>query len=316
MNEHDKALEWANANPGDPRSQHIQAKAWAIKNPDDPRSTDILKKLSSQTYEKPENKWQTANVIEAKEKSFSDNINEAVKSKIDQLYAKPEMKDFKDKIDNADFGKAAANVLLPQAGMASKLAGSALGRIGLGSLTGATLNRESPENAVSGALIGGALGIGGEAASALGSGLGRAADTAKKALQFKSGSPSLQQEAQSKIDSTIQELSKDVNQSDLVKFLGSASNRPLTRLSSSNPDARASLNSAGEKSGTDIADYASQLRSAKQISDHPLTGTPTALALEGLKGATSSLGKEAGISNSPATLSALLELISNKQEKK
>ncbi len=43
---HDEAMEWAQANPSDPRSQDIQAKAWAAKNPDDPRAAAISAKLA------------------------------------------------------------------------------------------------------------------------------------------------------------------------------------------------------------------------------------------------------------------------------
>lgn len=42
---HDQALEWAQANPEDPRAQAVMAKAWVAKNPDDPRTAAILAKL-------------------------------------------------------------------------------------------------------------------------------------------------------------------------------------------------------------------------------------------------------------------------------
>lgn len=45
--QHDQAVEWAQANPNDPRSQDIQAKAWANKNPQDPRAVEILQRFSS-----------------------------------------------------------------------------------------------------------------------------------------------------------------------------------------------------------------------------------------------------------------------------
>ncbi|GAC1499975.1 MAG: hypothetical protein NVS1B10_03240 [Candidatus Saccharimonadales bacterium] len=45
--EHDQAMEWAQANPTDPRSQDIMAKAWASKNPTDPRATQIMQKFQT-----------------------------------------------------------------------------------------------------------------------------------------------------------------------------------------------------------------------------------------------------------------------------
>lgn len=50
---HDAALEWAQANPEDPRAQHIQAKVWAAKNPGDPRSQQILDRLSPSPQNNP-----------------------------------------------------------------------------------------------------------------------------------------------------------------------------------------------------------------------------------------------------------------------
>lgn len=47
MDENQKALEWANSNPDDPRAEKVRAKVWANNNPNDPRSSKILAKLSA-----------------------------------------------------------------------------------------------------------------------------------------------------------------------------------------------------------------------------------------------------------------------------
>lgn len=88
-------------------------------------------------------------------------------------------------------------------------------------------------------------------------------------------------------------------------LLSQIANKPLTTLTSRNLDTKANINSLSP----DLGDYASQLRSAKKVSTHPLTGS-LQLAKQGVVGATKSLaGSDTGLANSPTGLSALLSLV-------
>lgn len=82
----------------------------------------------------------------------------------------------------------------------------------------------------------------------------------------------------------------------------------LGTLSSQNPDKMATLNSLGEDAGTDLGDYANQMRSAKKMAKSPLTSGPAQLVKQGIKGASKGLSDASGV-NSPTTLSGILSML-------
>lgn len=205
------ALDWANANPKDPRSQNIKAKVWANQNPDDPRSIQILDKISKANSTPPEaenapqqasqgqppapppqpNAFNVAN----NQQTAIESQTQHVKDLINKPYAEGGMA-----LNGQDVNQMASNMILP--GMAAKLpmAASALGRLGIGAMTGATQGAvNSPGDAVGGAAAGGiAGGVGGsilEGIAGLLGGIKGAAGNLTRAKQLSDGSPQLQQEA-------------------------------------------------------------------------------------------------------------------------
>lgn len=204
------ALDWANANPKDPRSQNIKAKVWANQNPDDPRSIQILDRISKANSTPPDapqapqpNSFNVANT----QQTAVDSQNQHLRDLINKPYAEGGMA-----ITGDDVNKMAATAILP--GMASKLpmAASALGRIGIGAMTGATQGAvNSPSDPVSGAAAGGiAGGVGGsilEGISGLLGGIKGALGNLSMAKQLSDGSPELQQQARGMMRQAADKLS-------------------------------------------------------------------------------------------------------------
>lgn len=133
--------------------------------------------------------------------------------------------------------------------------------------------------------------------------------------QIKAGGDML--DAANSARNTLHSISPDVDQAfnDIHNAysgqaaLNKMSDKPLTALTSKNLDQKANISALGEQSGTDIADLANQLRSAKKVSNHPVTGTPQ-LVKQGIKGAANSLtGSDTGVANNPTGLSAILSLL-------
>lgn len=192
------ALDWANANPKDPRSQNIKAKVWANQNPDDPRSIQILDRITKSNSTPPDapqapqpNSFNVANAQQAAQTSQLDHI----KTLINKPYAEGGMA-----LNGDDINQMAATAILP--GMAAEVPNAlgAAGRIGIGAMTGAAQGAvNSPTDRVGGAaaggIAGGVLGSSLEALQGLLGGIKGAAGNLTRAKQLSDGSPQLQQEA-------------------------------------------------------------------------------------------------------------------------
>lgn len=191
----DQAEKWANDNPHDPRSEHVLMKVYASRHPEDPRSALILSAVSKAMstppdQNKPQAPQPNAFNIANTQQTAQDAQHQHIKDLINQDST----------VTGDDVNQMAAQTILP--GMGAKLAqgAGALGRIGVGVLSGATQGAvNSPTDKLSGAAAGGiAGGVGGtilEGISGLLGGIKGAAGNLMRAKQLTEGSPELQQEA-------------------------------------------------------------------------------------------------------------------------
>lgn len=344
------ALEWAKANPKDPRSQAIQAKIWASNNPDDPRSSQIMDKLSKKDTTPPSqapqpNPFDVAQTqdktveqetgdsplktfLKGAAQAFAGSVAGTVKAgtlgNVD--LSKPL------KLNNIGQGAESASDALGSVAMGGAMGSTlpsstnALGRIGIGSLAGGTIGGLSKPSspiggrlngAAEGALAGGLLGTGLEAGNAVASGLGRAASVANKALGMSQGNPELQDQARQGLRQGMSALFSNHDNGmgyQEIKKIRQLSTQPLSSLTSSNPDKTAMINTLSQAGDGQLSDLADQLRSAKKINDSPMIKGPTQLLKQGLKGAGKSMSGPSGALNDPQVLSALLNSIKQNQE--
>lgn len=332
------AQQWAQANPKDPRSQHILAKAWANQNPEDPRSAQILDKITqanSTPPPQPENNTppQSPNPAQNSPPKVQDpqpnpfNVSTTQQQSEDK---QQQLDRYKKMIDTPieqggtavspqTVNQIGAQSLLP--GMGSQLAQGmgGLGRIGIGSAIGATQGAvNSPSSPLAGAAAGGIAGAVGSSAleglqSLLG-GMKGAASNISTAMQIHKADPDLLNAAKAKIQEASEALSNPgpgQNQGG-ADYLSNKLKSPVTALTSNNFDKRATINDLGEQSGTDLADYAKQLRSAKKTANNPIKSGIGQTLKMGVAGAADSLSSGPGIANDPRTLSAILSALTNK----
>lgn len=211
------AEEWVKNNPRDPMVQNVQARIWIEKNPDDPLVPQMEARLTKANSTPPDAENKTAQSPQAPQpNSFNvantqqtaiDSQTQHLKDLINKPYAEGGMA-----INGDDVNKMAATAILP--GMASKLpqAASALGRIGIGAMTGATQGAvNSPSDPMSGAAAGGiAGGVGGsilEGIAGLLGGIKGAVGNLSMAKQLSDGSPELQQQARGMMRQAADKLS-------------------------------------------------------------------------------------------------------------
>lgn len=332
MNPQDQAaLEWAHANPKDPRAINIQAKIWATQNPEDPRSDKIMEQLSKKTSTPPTqtpgsppptppqptqpNPYEVASVQQTKS---DEKVAIDKKQHVMDLIHKP-IEEGGTAISPETVNQMGANTLLP--GIGSKMAQGmgALGRIGIGSLMGATQGAvNSPTSPLAGAAAGGIAGIGGstllEGAQGILGGVKGMAGNLSTAMQIHKADPELYNAARSKIEDAMTTLGNPgpaENQGG-AEYLRNMTSKPITSLTTNNPDKRMLINALGDESGTNLADYAKSLRSAKKTASNPIkSGIPQTIKM-GVAGAADSLSSGSGIANDPRTLSALLSALTNK----
>lgn len=241
--DHQAALQWAQANPKDPRAQDIMAKAWAAQNPDDPRSEQVMAHVNSKYAAPPQNAAEqpganpyaisTTQDAQQKQQDQSSEAMQFVKKAIgagagmiagvakgatlDNVDV-PHLLGF-DKDPNTTTGFNIGD-LVGKTGVGALVgsflpeAGGALGRIASGATAGGVIGgAEAPQdgstraqNALQGAAVGGALGTGLEGLQSLLKGTGRAITTGKQAMQLSSGSPELQDQARSAVNDTTNAL--------------------------------------------------------------------------------------------------------------
>lgn len=345
MNSQDQAAqEWAQANPKDPRAQNVLAKIWANNNPEDPRSAQILDKISKANSTPPESPQpenntpaQSTNAPVAPQSQTSSagqtpqpnpfNVSDAQQQADDKQAKFDKLKKMMNtpieqgggQISPQTVNQMGSQMLLP--GMGAKLAQGAgfLGRIGIGSLMGATQGAvNSPESPIAGAAAGGiAGGVGSTALEGLQGLLGSikgAAGNISMAHQIHKADPDLLNAAKAKISEASDALSNpgpSQNQGG-ADYLKSKLNTPVSSLTSGAFEDRANINDLGKQSGTDLADYAAKLRAAKSTSENPIKSGVGQTIKMGLSGVVKSASSAPGIANDPRTLSAILSLLTNK----
>lgn len=324
MNPQDQAAqEWAKANPKDPRSQHILAKIWANQNPEDPRAAKVLENISQANSTPPEqappqappqpNPFDVANAQDAQQKASG---------KPNPTRDDPEFKKFvSDTAVTPDqVNMMGANALLP--GMGSKLASGmgSLGKLGIGTMMGATQGAaNSPSSPEQGAVAGGIAGAGGSmilgGLQRLLGGIKGAAGNVGTAMQIHKADPDLYQAAKGKIEDAMSALSNpgpSQNQGG-ADYLSKLTQKPITSLTAPNVDKRAMINSLGSESGTDLASYAKQLRLAKQTSSNPVKSGIVNTVKAGINGASNA---GSGQVNDPTTLAVILNMMQSQQQNK
>lgn len=329
----DQAEKWANENPKDPRSEHVLMKVYANRHPEDPRSALIHSAVSRAMSTPPEGAENSLpqspqvpapqgppppNPFNVANKQQADTDKQTQEEHLKHLINDPASQGGM-AITGDDVNKMAATAILP--GMASKLpmAASALGRVGIGMMTGATQGAvNSPGDALGGAAAGGiAGGVGGsilEGVSGLLGGIKGAASNVSTAMRLKQGDPTLFNEARDKIEQARTALGNPgptLNEGG-SEYLRQMTNRPVTGLTTSNFDKKALINGLGDQAGTDLADYAKQLTMAKKTASNPIKSGIGQTAKAGLSGAANSASSPAGTANDPRTLSAILSLLTNK----
>lgn len=304
-----QALDWAKANPTDPRAKHIQAKVWANENPTDPRSSQVLDQVSKAQASMPSPQGNAFNVSVTQDKDANAEAEAKKLNDADLAKFKNDIQITPDTVN-----QIGANSLLPgAAGLLTKGMG-ALGRIGVGAMMGATQGAVKPggdtsANALGGAAIGTLAGASMEGLRGLMGGLKGAASNVSRAYQLSQGSPEIQSEAAKNLQGAKEGLDY-LGNGKLSDYLSSKSDSPISALTSNNPDDLAKLKSISDITGHDLMGMGSDLKSAVQTADAPLTKGVKQTLKQGAKGALSTITQPAsGPLSDPRTLSAILNLI-------
>ncbi len=220
MDEHDQAAAWAQANSQDPRAQDIMAKAWAAKNPDDPRAGEILKRFGAPEETKYRSPGETdeGNTFSNVGARLTDPNRWKAMAGMGPAVSPIQ----RDAIDN----NPAVPLALPATSLpagalkaAQFLGRDAAARVGTMGALGAGKAALSGDDVASGAGKGLAMGVGGEALGAALSGAGRGLQTVKRALQIKSGSPAISEDAADLLGQAAENLKSGSQRQDLDSFL-------------------------------------------------------------------------------------------------